>query len=128
MNMRIITANVNGIRSAEKKGFFTWLQTQAADVVCLQETKAQMALLKTPVFYPAGFHCYYADAQKKGYSGVGILSKKKPDRILTEIDFNLSKEEGRYIQADFDNLSIISLYLPSGSSGDERQNIKWVKK
>jgi exodeoxyribonuclease-3 len=129
--MRIITANVNGIRAAEKKGFFTWLKKQNADVVCLQETKAQEHQLEAEDFYPAGYHCYYFDAQKKGYSGVAIYARQKPDRVITGLGegYEDMDAEGRFIQADFtredgSKLSVISLYLPSGSSKDERQQIK----
>ncbi len=123
--MRVITANVNGIRAAARKGFFDWLALQQADMVCLQETKAQMKELTDPIFRPSGLHCYYADANKSGYSGVGILSRQKPDRIISGLGFDHSDNEGRYIQADFGSLSIISLYLPSGSSGEDRQKIKF---
>lgn len=129
--MRIITANVNGIRAAEKKGFFTWLKRQNADVVCIQETKAQEHQLEAEDFYPDGFHCHYFDAQKKGYSGVAIYSRQKPERIITGLGdgYEDMDAEGRYIQADFtredgSKLSVISLYLPSGSSKEERQKIK----
>lgn len=119
--MRIITANVNGIRSAAKKGFFDWLQTQNPDFVCLQETKAQMAELTDAQFRPEGYHCYFSDAVKKGYSGVGLYSKQKPDRVVHTLGWKCADEEGRFVRADFGNLSVISLYLPSGSSGDHRQ-------
>lgn len=119
--MRIITANVNGIRSAEKKGFFNWLATQDADVVCLQETKAQMAELTDALYRPAGYHCYFSDAVKKGYSGVALFAKQKPDRVEHVLGWQCADEEGRYVRADFGNLSVISLYLPSGSSGEHRQ-------
>lgn len=125
--MRIITANVNGIRSAEKKGFFSWLAQQQADVVCLQETKAQEDQLNPEDHYPAGYHCYFFDAQKKGYSGVALYCRQPPDRVIRGLGegFEDMDAEGRYIQADFGNLSVISLYLPSGSSGDERQQVKF---
>lgn len=125
--MRIITANVNGIRSAEKKGFFHWLQTQQADVICLQETKAQEDQLHPQDHYPEGYHCHYFDARKKGYSGVAIYSRHAPDRVICGLGagFEDMDFEGRHIQADFGNLSVISLYLPSGSSGDERQQVKF---
>jgi len=130
--MRIITANVNGIRAAEKKGFFTWLKKQDADLVCIQETKAQEDQLEADDFYPAGYHCYYFDAEKKGYSGVAIYSRQKPDRIIRGLGegFEDMDAEGRFIQADFtredgSKLSIVSLYLPSGSSKEERQQIKF---
>lgn len=123
--MRIITINANGIRAAAKKGFFEWLATQNADVICVQETKAQIHNLQDPLFCPEGYHCYYHDAEKKGYSGVAIYSKKKPDKIITGLGWDYADKEGRYIQADFDNLSIASLYLPSGSSAEARQVVKF---
>ncbi len=129
--MRIITANVNGIRAAERKGFFSWLKKQNADVVCIQETKAQEHQLEADDFYPAGYHCYYFDAEKKGYSGVAIYSRQEPDRIIRGLGegFEDMDAEGRFIQADFtredgSKLSVVSLYLPSGSSKEERQQIK----
>lgn len=123
--MKIMTLNCNGIRSAARKGFFDWLRETDVDVVCLQETKAQEEQLTDPVFRPEGFHCYYFDAQKKGYSGVALFSRVKPDRVSAGLGFALADEEGRFIQADFGNLSIASLYLPSGSSGEERQQRKF---
>lgn len=123
--MRVMTLNCNGIRAAARKGFFDWLNTLDVDVVCLQETKAQIAQLGDEVFSPAGFHCYYFDALKKGYSGTALYSRVRPDRVHTGLGFALADDEGRYIQADFGTLSIASLYLPSGSSGDERQQRKY---
>ncbi len=123
--MRIISYNVNGIRATARKGMFDWLAEQQADVVCLQETKAQMAVLDDEIFRPQGYHCYFADAEKKGYSGVGLYSKVKPDHVITRLGWTDADNEGRYIQADFGNLSVISLYLPSGTSGDHRQNFKF---
>ncbi len=120
--MRIITINVNGIRAAERKGFFHWMQQQKADVVCLQEIKAQEDQLDER-FYPQGMHTYYNPAQRKGYSGTGIYCKVSPDRVVHSSweDFNF---EGRFIQADFGDLSVISIYIPSGSSKQERQDFK----
>ncbi|UCE90566.1 MAG: exodeoxyribonuclease III [Pseudomonadota bacterium] len=118
--MRVISANVNGIRSAERKGFFKWLARQRADVVCVQETKAQEHQLHPEVFYPKAFHCHYFDAEKKGYSGVAIYSKHEPDKITTGLGWDHCDREGRYIQADFGKLSVASFYLPSGSSSPER--------
>jgi exodeoxyribonuclease-3 len=123
--MRIITLNVNGIRSAGRKNFFPWLQAQQADVVCLQETKAQTHQLDSDVFCPQGYHCFYHDAEKKGYSGVALYSKKQPTEIIQGLGWPDIDAEGRFIEARFDNLSVISLYLPSGSSGEERQAIKF---
>jgi exodeoxyribonuclease III len=123
--MRIITLNVNGIRSAERKNFYPWMQKQQADIICLQETKAQLHQLDSDAFCPEGYHCFYHDAEKKGYSGVALYSKKKPTEIIEGLGWPDMNAEGRFIEARFDNLSVISLYLPSGSSGEERQAIKF---
>ena len=123
--MRIITLNTNGIRSAERKGFFTWMQQQDADVVCIQETKAQITQLDPDIFFPANYHCFYHDAQKKGYSGVAVYCKKPPDHVIHGIGWADFDSEGRFIEAQFGKLSVISLYLPSGSSGEERQAVKF---
>jgi exodeoxyribonuclease-3 len=123
--MRIITLNANGIRSAARRGFFDWLQAQDADVVCVQETKAQRDQLSDPVFCPEGYHCYYFDAVKKGYSGVAVFSRAKPDAIVTGYGSREFDTEGRYIEAQFKNLSVVSVYLPSGSSSEERQQAKF---
>lgn len=122
--MRIITANVNGIRAAAKKGFFLWLSRQKADVVCIQETKAQIDQLSDAVFHPKGFHCYYHDAVKKGYSGTAIYSKVEPRKVIRGLGIDWIDNEGRYLEAQFGNLSVVSLYMPSGSSGDVRQALK----
>ena len=123
--LRILTLNLNGIRSAANKGFFAWLEGQQADVVCVQELKAQEAdigpALRAPAGYQAWFHC----AEKKGYSGVGIYAKKMPDRVTAGIGNAEFDAEGRYLRADWGNLSVISLYLPSGSSSPERQAAKF---
>jgi len=128
--MRIITVNLNGIRSAANKGFFSWLQTQNADVICLQEVKAQAADLTDEMQAPAGYFGYFHFAEKKGYSGVGIYTKVKPDAVIEGLGHINSEmkdidAEGRYIEAQFGNLSVVSLYLPSGSSGEERQAFKF---
>ncbi len=122
--MRLITFNANGIRAAARKGFFDWLAKQDADVVCIQETKAQVHQLEDPVFWPEGYHCYYVDAVKKGYSGVALYSRKQPDKIVTKMGCQEFDDEGRYIEAWYDKLTIISLYAPSGSAGDHRQASK----
>ncbi len=122
---RVITANTNGIRSAAKKGFFAWLKAQDADVVCIQETKAQRDQLDDAQFHPQGYHCYYFDAEKKGYSGTALFSKQKPDRVTTGLGWISADTEGRYLQADFGNLSVASLYLPSGSSSEQAQQKKF---
>lgn len=125
--MRIITANLNGIRSAANKGFFEWFSAQQADVLCVQETKAQAHQLEAEKHYPEGFHAYFCDAEKKGYSGVAIYSRREPDRVTVGLGegFEDMDAEGRFIQADFGHLSVISLYLPSGTSSDERQQVKF---
>ena len=123
--MRIITANLNGIRSAANKGFFSWLQTTQADVVCVQELKAQAADMTAEMLAPAGYQGYFHYAEKKGYSGVGIYSKTKPDEVIVGTGIADIDNEGRYIEARFGNLSVVSLYLPSGSSGEERQTFKF---
>lgn len=124
--MRIISFNANGIRSAANKNFFEWFQAQNTDVLCIQETKAQEHQLSDSVFQPNGYHAFFRDATtKNGYSGVAIYSKQKPDEILTGLGWEAFDEEGRYIEARFGDLSVVSLYLPSGSSKEERQRFKF---
>jgi exodeoxyribonuclease-3 len=123
--MRIITLNANGIRSAARKGFFDWLQAQDADVVCVQETKCQRDQITDPLFHPAGYHCYYFDAVKKGYSGVAVYSRVKPEDVAVGYGSQEFDTEGRYIEAKFKHLSVVSVYLPSGSSSEERQQAKF---
>ncbi len=123
--MRIITANVNGIRSAASKGFFQWMSRQRADVVCVQETKAQQPQLSDPVFHPKTLHCYYHDAVKKGYSGTALYCREEPEKIIRGLGIDWIDDEGRYLEARFGNLSVVSLYMPSGSSGDVRQAYKF---
>ena len=119
--MRIITLNCNGIRAAARKGFFNWLATVDVDIVCLQETKAHVDQLTDPIFHPENFHSYYFDAKKKGYSGTALYCRAKPLKITKGLGFEIADSEGRYLQADFNGLSVASLYLPSGSAGEERQ-------
>ena len=123
--MRIITVNLNGIRSAANKGFFAWLQKQDADVICMQELKAQAADMTAEMLAPAGYFGHFHYAEKKGYSGVGIYCRAKPDKVIEGLGIVDIDNEGRYIEAQFGNLSIVSLYLPSGSSGEERQAFKF---
>lgn len=123
--MRIITLNLNGIRSAWNKGLLPWLEAQKADVVCLQEIKAQHADLTAEMQSPDGLHAYYHCAQKKGYSGVGLWCRQKPDQVIEGMGHGEFDAEGRFIRADFGKLSVISLYLPSGSSSPERQEAKF---
>jgi len=123
--MRIISVNVNGIRAAYRKNFFTWLQKQDADIVCVQETKAQVDQLTDEIIKPKGYFSYFNSAVKKGYSGVAIYSQIEPEKIIGKIGWKDADIEGRFIQANFGKLSVISLYLPSGSSSEERQAIKF---
>jgi exodeoxyribonuclease-3 len=123
--MRIITLNANGIRAAHRKGFFDWMHGQKADVVCIQETKAQVHVLKEEAFFPRGHHTYYHDAIKPGYSGTAIYSRLEPDNVQHGIGWDVMDTEGRWLRADFGNLTVISLYMQSGSSKEERQQIKF---
>jgi exodeoxyribonuclease-3 len=123
--MKIITINVNGIRSAYRKHFLDWMYQQQADVICIQETKAQIDQLPEELRAPDGYFAYYNDAVKKGYSGVALYTKKKPDRVSCKLGWEQADTEGRYLQADFGRLSVVSLYLPSGSSSADRQTIKF---
>jgi exodeoxyribonuclease-3 len=122
--MKIISINTNGIRAAARKGFFDWLDKQQADVVCVQETKAQIDQLQDPVFHPQDYHVSYYDALKKGYSGTAIYSLKKPLEIIRGYADSEFDNEGRYLEYRYKNISVISLYAPSGSSGDHRQESK----
>ncbi len=123
--MRIISLNCNGIRSAARKGLFEWLPKQQADILCVQETKAQHPDVQhDPQFFPDGWHVRFRDAQKKGYSGVAIYSRKEPDDVLDTLGAEEFDNEGRYLEYRFGKLSVVSLYLPSGSSGPERQASK----
>lgn len=123
--LRIISLNLNGIRSAWNKNVLPWAAAQNADIVCLQELKAQLPDLTPEMMAPDGMRAFYHCAEKKGYSGVGIWSRREPDRVVEGFDGGEFDAEGRYIRADFGNLSVISLYLPSGSSSPERQDAKF---
>ncbi len=123
--MRVVSLNANGIRSAARKGFFRWLPAQRADVVCVQETKAQEHQLDHGTFRPGPYYSYYFDAEKKGYSGVAIYSRREPDDVIRGLGFDEFDREGRYIEAQFGRLSVASIYLPSGSSSEERQRAKF---
>jgi exodeoxyribonuclease-3 len=123
--MRVITLNLNGIRSAYNKGMLEWFSTQDADILCVQELKAQEPDMTPDMLAPLGYHGYFHYAEKKGYSGVGIYSKNKPDNVIVGLGIPEFDAEGRYIEAQFGNLSVVSLYLPSGSSGEERQAVKF---
>jgi exodeoxyribonuclease-3 len=122
---RVISLNANGIRAAARKGFFEWLEKQSADVVCIQETKAQVHQLTDSCFMPDGYHCYYEDAVKKGYSGVAVYSRREPDQVIRGFGDKEFDEEGRYLEVRLGRLSVVSVYLPSGSSSQERQAAKY---
>lgn len=123
--MRIISANLNGIRSATNKGFLNWLAAQDADIVALQELKAQHADLSEAMRSPAQLKGWFHFAEKKGYSGVGLYCRYEPDEVIAGIGIKDIDAEGRYIEARFAKLSVISVYLPSGSSSEERQQVKF---
>ena len=125
--MKIISYNVNGIRSAISKNWLQWLQASDADVVCLQEIKVQLDQIpmELKLIEDLGYHHYWYPAQKKGYSGVAILCKQKPNHVEYGCGHELFDYEGRTIRVDFDDLSVMSVYLPSGTTGDERQNVKY---
>ena len=122
--MKIISYNVNGIRAALTKNFREWLVNENPDVLCLQETKAQPDQIDTLLFAEMGYTSYLHSAQKKGYSGVAILTKYSPDKVVIGMNNPRFDDEGRVIRADFGDISIISVYIPSGSSGEERQAFK----
>lgn len=124
--MRIISANLNGIRSAVNKGFLDWLPEQNADFVCLQELKAQAPNMTEAMLAPDGYQGYFHYAEKKGYSGVGIYTRHQPERVIEGLGVPEIDAEGRYIELVYDKLAVISVYLPSGSSGDHRQAAKFV--
>lgn len=123
--MRIISYNVNGIRAAIKKGFLDWLKTNPADTICLQETKAAQDNIDESVITEMGFNNYWYSAVKKGYSGVAVFSKIKPDNVVYGTGHTVSDDEGRVIQLDFGNTRLINAYFPSGTSGDVRQQFKY---
>ena len=123
--MRVISANLNGIRSAHSKGFYIWLARQRADFVCLQETKAQPEQLSNAILNPKNWYTYFESAEKKGYSGVALFSRLQPDKVIRGLGDRELDLEGRYLQIDIGNLSVASVYFPSGSSGDLRQQTKF---
>ena len=122
--MKIISYNINGIRAALTKGLDEWLKKEDPDIVCFQEIKANVDQINTAAFEDLGFNHFWYPAQKKGYSGVGILSKNKPDKVVYGIGDPLFDSEGRVLRIDLNGISIFSAYFPSGSSGDLRQSEK----
>ena len=124
--MRIITYNVNGIRAAIRRGFIDWIKTDPADVICLQEVKAQKQDIPVELIETAGYRSYWFCAQKKGYSGVAILSKLLPDNVEYGHANEQSDFEGRVLRADFNDVTLINAYFPSGTSGEHRQSYKYI--
>ncbi|MEJ7912767.1 MAG: exodeoxyribonuclease III [Chitinophagaceae bacterium] len=124
--MKIISYNVNGLRAAIKKGFLEWLQSHPADVVCIQENKAQQSDLPAKAFNELGYKDYWFCAQKKGYSGVTVFTKIEPDAVQCGTGHQVSDDEGRVLQLDFGKVRVINAYFPSGTSGDERQTYKYT--
>jgi exodeoxyribonuclease III len=122
--MRVISVNVNGIRSAHSKGLLTWLKRQKADVVCMQEIKALESDVPTE-FHAWKMHGYYHPAEKKGYAGVAVFAKREPDKVIIGTGIDWIDAEGRYLEAQFGNLSVVSLYVPSGSASEEAQAKKF---
>lgn len=123
--MRIISYNVNGIRAAINKGFLDWLKTDPADVICLQETKAAKENVDHTPFNELGYTDYWFSAQKKGYSGVAVFTRIKPDHVEYGTGHKVSDDEGRVLQLDFGDTRLINAYFPSGTSGDIRQGFKY---
>lgn len=121
---KIISYNVNGIRAALKKDWLTWLKTENPEIICIQETKVQQDQLDVKMIEDAGYHTFWHSAEKKGYSGVAIFSKTKPDHVEYGCGIDKYDKEGRILRADFGEFSVLSCYFPSGSSGDERQAFK----
>lgn len=124
--MKIATYNLNGIRSAINKDWLNWIKQTDFDVICVQELKAQPDQLDFSVFEDAGYYSYLHCAEKKGYSGVGIFCKQKPDHIEYGCGNPEFDKEGRVIRADFGDISVFSIYFPSGTTGDIRQSVKYV--
>lgn len=123
--MRVITLNVQGIKEAAKKGFFDWMVAQDADVVCLQDLRAKDYQLDDPIYHPEGYHAYFFDAFEDDYSGVALYCKKPPKAIMTGLGFEECDFHGRFIQADYDGVSIAAMMIPSGLKDDEAQSAKY---
>lgn len=122
--MKIVSYNLNGIRSAMSKGLLDWLQTENPDVFCIQESKAQPEQIDTLAMQELGYHSYIHSAEKKGYSGVCIFSKQEPDRVVAGMGIPAYDSEGRVLRADFGDITIVCVYIPSGTTGDARQAVK----
>ena len=124
--LRVISANLNGIRSATSKGFLDWLAAQDADFICMQELKAQAPDMSADMLNPEGYYGYFHYAEKRGYSGVGIYARRQPLQVIQGLGVPEIDAEGRYIELVYDGLSVVSVYLPSGSSGEHRQAAKFA--
>ena len=122
--MKIVSYNLNGIRSAMGKGLLNWLRTENPDVFCIQESKAQPEQIDTLAMQELGYHSYIHSAEKKGYSGVCIFSKQVPDRVVAGMGIPAYDSEGRVLRADFGDITIVCVYIPSGTTGDARQAVK----
>lgn len=123
--VRIITFNANGIRAAERKGFFQWFARQRADVLCVQELKAQAAQIEDAAYHVRGFHRYLFPAEKPGYSGVALYCREEPEEVVSGYGDAEFDAEGRHIEARFANVTVTSTYFPSGSSSEARQAAKF---
>jgi exodeoxyribonuclease III len=123
--MRVVTVNVCGIRSAAAKGLFRWLRRQRADFICLQETRSQEEQLAGHDVQLPGYRAHFCDAERKGYAGVALYSRHAPGRVVRGFGVDEFDSEGRYLEVQFGSLSVVSLYLPSGSAGPERQASKF---
>jgi exodeoxyribonuclease III len=124
MTLKLYSFNVNGIRAALSKGFDKWLSTENIDIVSLQEIKATPEQFDPTIFERLGYYTYWYPAEKKGYSGVAVLTRQKPDRIFYGMGINAYDQEGRLIRTDYADFTLISVYFPSGTMGDVRQNVK----
>jgi exodeoxyribonuclease III len=122
--MRILTLNVNGIRSASRRGLFPWLARSRADVICLQEIRATHEVLAADEFKLKGYSAQFYPAERPGYAGVALYSRRAPDKVLRGFGVGEFDREGRYLEARFGDLSVVSLYMPSGSAGPARQASK----
>jgi exodeoxyribonuclease-3 len=123
--VKVTTLNINSVRNGAKKGFFDWMHAHSPDVVCLQETKVKYAELTDPVFHPKGYHLAFSDAEKPGYSGVAMYAREKPHRVHTCFGHDVIDKEGRFVRMDFEHVSVVSLYMPSGTTGEVRQAVKY---
>ncbi|NDV78284.1 exodeoxyribonuclease III [Dysgonomonas sp. 511] len=122
--MKIISYNVNGIRAAASKGLYEWLEKESPDILCLQEIKATEEQIDVLSLQSLGYHYYFHPAEKKGYSGVAIITKKKPDLVKVGMGMPVYDKEGRVLRADYGDMTVICVYIPSGTMGDVRQDVK----